>query len=346
MGDETQRTDYFPPEVYAAHANWAKWQGGGFYQQRLKPLVVPFDANFDHFAANVAFAIRHYVVYRTDGGRFARGLVRDSGQLQTLHHDLLYKAKVPNGQKVKLEAILWRRKDPVPTRRWSMTIEFALSATSVDADEDVVEVSPTLIAKNEKAFVETVLHEAGLVAHNIDRHNHNQGERVIKMVEIAERLGYPRCLDLWYYGPNHVGTYLALLTTDDYRKTMTAQTGGNFEFDGWPMQGEGQSWGGHEWRAFPFKYMVKLCRGRDPDERHGYINNVLLIADRDINASISKANEIYQRSQATSAAVYGPLWAKFYNHLQSVQTSPDNLLWAFKQKSRVGGFTGWLTGAP
>src|SRR5215471_16929749 len=49
---------------------------------------VNYNSDFNEFAASVAFALRTMIVYRTDGGRFARGLVRASGDLQNIHADL------------------------------------------------------------------------------------------------------------------------------------------------------------------------------------------------------------------------------------------------------------------
>jgi hypothetical protein len=345
---DPQRTDFLPPEVYTDHAKWTEAHPAAHpaaFPQRLPPLIVPFDSSFDIFGANVAFAIRHYVIYRTDGGMFARGLVRE--KLQAIHSYLLHKAHMANGSKVRLEAILWRRKDPIAIRRWSLAIEFAIPKTTTNVDNDVIEVPRAVIAKAEKDLAATVLHTAGLVAQNIDRQNHNQGDRIIKMVQIADRLGYPRFLDLWYYGPLHVEVYLNLDPGPHFRERMTAQTGGRFPFDGWPMQGEGQSWSAHEWREFPFRSMLKLCSRSqdDPDACHAAINNVLLIADRDIMTSIAKANQAYQIANATDSRAWGPLWAAFYNHFQETQTSADHLLSAYRQKSRASGAASWAFGA-
>src|SRR6202022_4269946 len=109
-------------------------------------LIVPFDSNFDKFGANVAFAIRQYVTYRTDGGMFARGLVRE--KLQDIHHYLLHTAHITNGFKVRLEAILRRHRDPVATRRWSLAIEFAIPKTTTDQDEEAMVVPKAVVAKN------------------------------------------------------------------------------------------------------------------------------------------------------------------------------------------------------
>jgi hypothetical protein len=208
-------------------------------------------------------------------------------------------------------------------------------------ERDVIHASPTITLQSEKQFVETLLHEADLVAQNIKRQNPNQGERVSGMVKIAADLGYPQCLDLWYYGPLHVEVYLELTTSDPFRRKMTAKTGGQFPFDGWPMQMEGQNWDSHEWRAFPFRAILKLCKGRkDPDQRHGVINNVLLKAEEAIFLSIKKANFRYQT--LLDGRVLGPLGVGFYNHFQGLQTSSRNFLSAFVQVPRLTGMAGYF----
>ena len=332
MGHEPSRTDYLPEQVYVNNANWTSLHPAAHpavYKQRLPSITVPFESDFDKFAAHVAYAIRRHVIYRSDGGAFARGLVRK--QLEPIHWYLLRKAKAVDGQPVRLEAQLWRRKDPVNTRNWAMQLLLALSAGIVDGDNEVSTVSQTVIGDNERHLRETVLHTAALVAQKIDRQNRNQGKRIHGMLDIASRLGYPKFLDLWYYGPAHVAAYMDNQTTDRTRKLMTAKTNGRFPFDGWPMQGEGQSWDTHEWRSYPFKNMIKLCRRAldDPDRCEAYINNVLLIAHRDIYASLQIANQTYQFSQSSSALHLGDLWASFFLHLSETQHSADHLLSVF-----------------
>jgi hypothetical protein len=91
---------------------------------RQEVLIAPsFETKFDAFAANVAHELRHYIVYRTDRGRFARGLVRASQQLEVIH-DELRQANHPSGQRVTIAAALYRRTHPQPTSRWMMSIQF------------------------------------------------------------------------------------------------------------------------------------------------------------------------------------------------------------------------------
>ena len=334
---EPQQTDYLPAEVYQRHINDALKRG---YRTFADPhiLIVAWNSSFDLFVANVAFELRHYVIYRSDGGRYARGLVRGSDYIADIFK-AYYKSRLANGTKIRLQATLWRRRDATATIRWALIVSFlALGIVTMEAEE--IHASPTITTQSEKQFVEVLLHEADLVAQNVKRQNPNQGERVGGMVTIAANLGYPQCLDLWYYGPLHVDVYLDIHTNNEFRRKMTAKTQGQFPFDGWPMQGEGQHWDTGEWRAFPFRAILKLCKTvRDPDQRHAWINNVLVTAEEAIFLSIKKANFHYQT--LGDARALGPLGVKFYDHFQSLQLSRQNFLSQFAQIHRLTGMAGY-----
>lgn len=333
---DPKRTDYLPTEVYQRHINEAVKRG---YITFADPhtLLVSWSSNFDQFVANVAFELRHYVIYRTDGGRYARGLVRESDYIADIFKEL-QKSSPADGTKIRILATFHRRQHINPTNRWALIVSFvSLGILTFEGDE--IHASPTITAQSEKTFVETLLHEAGLVAQNIKRQNTNEGERITGMVNIAADLGYPKCLDSWYYGPLHVDVYLDMTTSDEFRRKMTASTGGQFPFDGWPMQGEGQSWDSHEWRAFPFRAILKLCRGQDPDQRHARINNVLITAESAIFLSTRKANFHYQKLIDRRA---NPMAADFYDHFQGLQTSNHNFLFAFTQIRRLTGAAGYF----
>ena len=86
-------------------------------------FTVKFSSNFDVFAANVAFKLRSLIIYRTDGGRYARGLVRAPGDLQKIHAALLRKS-TSDGDPITLVARVYRRQDPVPSNRFVLSIRF------------------------------------------------------------------------------------------------------------------------------------------------------------------------------------------------------------------------------
>src|SRR5208282_1764915 len=114
MGDPTKnspQTNYMPEEEFVMRREAAK-RRGDIWMHTSGDLLVPFDSDFDKFAANVAYAIRGLVVYRSDGGVFARGLVRASGHLKMYHDAQMAVTPPTNGTKIRLVAIFYRRKDP------------------------------------------------------------------------------------------------------------------------------------------------------------------------------------------------------------------------------------------
>jgi hypothetical protein len=325
MGKEPQRTDYYPSEVYARHVNEALKRGDKTFGD-AHTYLVDFDSNFDRFVANVAFGLRHYVTYRSDGGRYARGLVRDSEEIKEIHKQFL-KSSPAKGSKLRLKATLGRRKSPIATERWALLVHFAADIMTFDKDEgEHIEASPDVADKSRKNLTEKVLHQAVLVAQNIDRQNHNQGDRLMKVVKMADRLGYPRCLDLWYYASDHVRIYFDIHTTNEFRRKMTAQTGGKFPFDGWITQSSPEGW-----RHFPFKKMIKQCAGQDADRCHAFINNALLELDSNTMGAIHHTNRVDAQYGLGGASALGPLAEEFKNHLFEMQASVDNVLSAYKQ---------------
>src|SRR6266851_2779763 len=133
MADGSQRTDYMAMEELKKRAQEHIARGDQTLGE-TRMLVVKFDTNFDRFAANVAYELRHLVVYRTDGGNFARGLVRQTGQLANFHRELLENS-IANGTRVSVAARLYRRANPDPTLRWMMSVQFGRPVIAVSQNE-------------------------------------------------------------------------------------------------------------------------------------------------------------------------------------------------------------------
>ncbi len=331
-----QRTDYLPPEVYKAHSDWARLHGTGFFKQILPPLIVPFDSDFNKFAANAAFAIRHYVVYRTDGGAFARGLVRDSGNLLKIWRTLK-DVNTPTGMEIKLYAMLWRRKDIDPTLRWSMTIEFRIATTRKDVEEgEQIVVPAAVISNSQQSAIEKVIHDGTMITQT-PPFKGARANRIRGMLKIADRLGYPKNWNLWYYSRRAVYMYVRWDTNDPQRKTMTAATGGRFPFDG-----DTGHYGGYAaWRIFPFQNAVRRCNPHSSaDDCGGIIGRELVLAEDEILREIAEINSEMQRaSQAAGQAGWqqltsisssassgtGPLVDAFIKHLVGLMRDPQTL---------------------
>ena len=320
----------YPPSVYARHIVDARKRGDHVFDDPHTYLVA-FDPDFNQFVANVAQGLQPYVTYRSDGGRYARGLVRDSEELQEIHKRFL-RSSVAKGTNLRMKATLGRRKSSLPNGRWALLVHFAADILAFAPER--VEAAPAVVEQSKRNHAERVIRLALPVAQNIDRQNHIVGEPLMKVVGLAARLGYPRCLDLWYYAPDHVRVYLDWRTKNAFRRKMTAATGGKFPFDGWSMQADG---GG--WRAFPLAEIIKQCLGQSDAACHAIINNGLLFADRKIRSTIKNAHHAEMPLGGGSAS--GPLAAQFIEHLHSLQASPDNVL-SFYNQQGVGEAYGFF----
>ncbi len=323
----------YPPSVYARHIDEAIKRGDKLFGEPHTYLVA-FDPDFEQFIANVAEGLRTYITYRSDGGRYARGLVRDSEEIREIHRRFL-RSSVPRGTKVRLQATLWRRKSQIPSGRWALAVHFAADILTFPPDR--VEASPAVVEQSRRNHAERVIRIAQSVVKNIDRQNHNQGDRLIKVVQIATRLGYPRFLDLWYYAPDHVRVYMSMRTNNAFLRKMTAATGGRFPFDGSITQSSPTGW-----RVFPFAKIFKQCLGQDDTTCHAIINNGLLEADSHIFDTIKYANQAAAPGLGGGSAL-GPLAAQFMEHLASLQASQDNLLSAYKQTTVAKTAGIWAT---
>jgi hypothetical protein len=76
MGNPAYNNDYTAREIYESHLKEANKRHDALRFQWVTISNIPFDPDFAAFADSVAYAIRGLVIYRSDGGRYARGLVR------------------------------------------------------------------------------------------------------------------------------------------------------------------------------------------------------------------------------------------------------------------------------
>ena len=300
MGEEPLRTDFMGMDEFKRRAHEQMALGYKVVGETVN-LAVVFDTGFDNFASNTAYALRHLVVYRSDGGHFARGLVRQTGQLALIHKHLV-DAGYPKGEKILLAARLFRRAHPTPGMHWMMSVQFAIR--SITGDHEVIQASPQVAAQADKNYSDYLLHQMRIV---VETHKWSDGDvqvRLREWVSIAERLGYPRYLELWYY--NRVATfeYVNWNTTEPRRTAMTADTGGNLPFSGTTG---GMIYGGTfsappatPWRNYPFKTIFDQCKHlRDVNDYQGVISSQLGFAENEILMSIT---EIVKQIKRVSAA--------------------------------------------
>nr|WP_281722970.1 trypsin-like peptidase domain-containing protein [Nitrosomonas nitrosa] len=149
------------------------------------------------------------------------------------------------------------------------------------------------------------------------------GERIRKMLSIAEHVKYPGNLQLWYYAPEPMWRYFSWRTDDKERARMTSATGGRMPFDGHAHP--------HQWRVYPFKTMARKFVAADISSCPAWIRRELIIMHNVIEESFER---ILQQLDVASAG-FGTLskGAKakaFLYHLDDLRGTPDHLYSAFK----------------
>lgn len=338
MGNDKLRTDYMPTEEFRRREREHERRGDVPIGPRIIPLQVDFDANYDRFVASVAHGIRHYVVYRRDGGNFARGLVRASDELKEIYDKLRINAAQRAG-KVRLNAKLYRRKASLPSDQWAMFVIFE-TRDVIDEDEgEFITASYDVTYESEKRRAENVVETASVIIGNPAWNPPNQwgADRVKRLgdwVWLAKRIGYPRFLRLWYYNRRPVFLYTRWETTPSERKSMTAETGGKLPFDG----STGFFGSFEPWRIYPFQTAVTECKHYSSvDDCADHIGDVLRIAESEIFESIREMNaavmrlapaastDPWQGMQGAASDATGPQVNAFLKHIGTLFKDPDTL---------------------
>ncbi|MGO4514101.1 hypothetical protein AB4Z51_44850, partial [Bradyrhizobium sp. 2TAF36] len=315
--------DHTPMEVLEKRANDAR-ERGDTYLGTVDNILVQIGA-FDQFAADVAHQLRHRIVYRSDGGRFARALVRASGDLQKIHTALLA-MDTPFQGKVRLTAILFRRVDPHAVDRWVMGIRF-FAPDFIDITEPVVvKASRTRVASAKCVQLERLLPWMHLVAKEIPG---KRGKRIRGMIELADRLDCPKGLELWYYSRTLTLAYTTppMWMGPKGRARMTEATGRKLPFDG-------EGWDGarrDQWRHYPFKWIVEHHAFQKPADA-SRMKIELLVYENEINATFVELNK--RSAQTKPASSLGPRGdreylsnevADFIKHLGALTKDPNHL---------------------
>ncbi len=321
------RTDYTDKSALRTRA-WQAIARGDKYVRSMGVVTVDFHPDFSDFAARVADQLRRKIVYRSDGGRIARGLVRASGDLEQIHQSLK-KEGLENGDPVALEAHLFRRRAAVAQDRWVMSIRFQSTVSTYDEDNGNEIVSnPIDLSKRLCTATDKVIGAAAMVAADISG---EQGKRIRRMLEIADRAACQRAAQLWYYNRPIAFEYFTWRTSDARRKEMTAKTAGRMPFDGYVL-------GRGEWRLFPFKSLAQKY-GAHSGIRDSELKSILLDIDfaifmtfGDIEAELARngpALDELNKLKGGGSSLYG-LAHPFLKHLIQLQKSPDHLYSAYK----------------
>lgn len=327
--DQSKLSQYTPMRVLDKRQKDSRARGDR-YVASMKPRLFKFRPNFNVFADQVAHDLRHTMVYRSDGGNFARALVRHSGDLKLIH-DLYSSHGLSDGDDIRLEVIYTRRKEPVPPNRWVMQIRFRAPDWMDGEQGVVVQADPTRVANARCQALDGILGVLELEARKIAG---PEGKWLNKVLEIADRQDCPKNLDLWYYNRQPMVHYMSWRTHDKERREMTSKTNGSFPFDG-----SNYLYG--EWRIFPFRRVIEQ-HGNEPLESVGprALRSMLFHVEQissslnDVNRELAKSGLL--RSELNkipfvdgSKKMYG-LASPFLDHLKALQANGDHLYWAFR----------------
>jgi hypothetical protein len=320
-----------PEEEFVKRRHEAKLRGD-IWMHTSGELLVPFESDFDKFVANVAYAIRGLVTYRSDGGVFARGLVRTSGTLQLYFKAQMASGAPADGTKIRLVAIFYRRKDPRANMRWMMNVKFVFPDWVDEEPEAIVASKEATDAGWEKAM-RTVLDCAALEDQDFTG---PQGDQIRAMVAIADRLGYPRNWNLWYYNRSVVNRFMSWRTNDADRDGLIQANGGALPYDGETAYPHA------EWRIYPFREMAQQYGTQDHGQCSREIHAMLETYHATIQDTIDYIDrELGQTGMAFSYAQaynfvgkqssrYSTLVSAFLDNLQTLATDPDHLYSAFQ----------------
>src|SRR5262249_16870733 len=157
------RKDFMPRKSLEERIREARNKGEKVLQHLL--LSMRFSLRYEQFVTQAAHALRRYVVYRTDGGHFARGLVRASSNAWEIYQH--YRSlQWEGGEKLRLETFVIRRKAHAAENRWVLSVEFWPHFSDVDVEPgegDAISVPP----KGPKKHVEDILDRALVIAGTI-----------------------------------------------------------------------------------------------------------------------------------------------------------------------------------
>lgn len=212
--------------------------------------IVKFRRNFNAFADDVAYLLRHSMIYRSDAGHRARGIVRANRILKVIHEAYLdptvaYK----EGQELYLRIILVRVRDTLPPNRWVMAADFR---SPIFEEHWVAEEGTMVEAPTPCSRLETLFALADFEC--VNALGVEKAKKVRLLIDFAQsqKGGCPTNLNLWCYNRPLLNAYTSVSTVDKDRILMTKHTQGKL-----PLNGQSMTSPHGEWRVYPFKELVK-----------------------------------------------------------------------------------------
>jgi hypothetical protein len=262
-------------------------------------ITVKYSPNFNDFVASAAEQLQAFVKYNSDRGAWARGFVRQTTHLSLIHRDYM-RLNYPSGKRIKLYCILTKRWSATPSQRWALKVEFYQRVGDADFPDDSYEIEPDA----QKKWFDSFIARAVGIAQDVTG---NRGNRMLEYLGLAERLGYPRYLELWYYHPTAVHEYWVI--SDEEKKKIS--NNGKPPFKG-TIPGYTQG-GGLKWRVYPFKESDLIAHETTTDRD---IKSGLIILDAEIIDSIQ--NLTLRGTSDGSNTAESKLWMDFRKHVSKL----------------------------
>ena len=160
----------------------------------------------------------------------------------------------------------------------------------------------------------------------------NLGDRVARIVQVILRVGYPACLDLWYYNDINITAYVDFKTTGAQLREMTKHTHGVFPFDGpsglYAQMGTAERTGGL-WRIHAVRDLFDefACGTWDPD--------ILKRSLENIEAMMYKGwyemTLVSFKTHMGGGSAYDEAVGEFLNHVTLLVSDDNHLYSAFRE---------------
>lgn len=318
----TPRTTHAVGSGVLSHRLRQSRRRGDTYSRWTRTIRVRFRRNFYQFASEIAHALRRRLKYRSDGGRFARGLVQHSPDFPVLFQQLT-RMNTLDGTVVSIEATLNRRRDPKAENRWVMFIDFALrhEIANMPPEDAPASINPAEVAQQ-------MIDEALLVGQQIPG---DKGKRIKAYLELADDAGYPALLDLWYYRPIAVRAFAK--ASEAEQKEMLRKGGG------YPLKGDlpGNWQYRPNWRKYPFKRLIAGSYEGLSDER---MKVHLGAMDEEITESLQVIHQVGP-TLAGSETALSKTFLAFREHIWKMQRNDRKHLyyqWEHNTVDRRGIF--------
>lgn len=327
-------SDYVALKVVRDRASESKARGDKYYAKVVEIIDSAgeahrpkFRANFNVFADEIAHGLRRRLLYRTDGGRFARGLVRANGHLKIVH-DYYHAHDYEDGYSCNLTIIIVRRKDRKPPFRWAMDILYRIN-DHVDGDEDVIVADKERVAKLRCLRLDKIFNTIEAQLHSLPKH---AALEIENMIDLAESVGCAENLDLWYFNRLVMKDYISWRTDDKTRRVMTKETSGRFPFDGWTFPHG-------NWRIYPFKNLMSLYGTGDIEKNARSVlrtiqfhRNSIIESFKDVNRELNSTaparSNAFIPGLGGGAEIYG-LGKPFFDELAKLRNNKNHLYSAF-----------------